>query len=98
MSDFNVLMSEFGRRVRGQEVPREVVEAATLLAHRTEELAYFVPECDAAPRPGTSKLAAGLHPSDLLLEIMEAMRASEFEKALVIIRRGLGHTLSSAAA
>lgn len=97
MNAFNELMSEFGRRARSQEVPREVVEAATLLAHRSEELAYFVPECDTAPRPGTTQLTPGLHPSDLLLEVMAAMRASEFEKALIIIRRGLGHTLSSAA-
>lgn len=97
MLDFNDLMSEFGRRVRSKEVPREVVEAATLLAHSPEELAYFVPECDAAPRPGTTKLTTGLHPSDLLLEVMAAMRASEFEKALIIIRRGLSHKLPSAA-
>jgi hypothetical protein len=77
-------MLELGRRIRVQEVPREVVEAATRLAQHPEKLLYLVLEADAAPGPGTPNLNPGLHPSDLLLELVTAARAAQWEKFVIL--------------
>jgi hypothetical protein len=81
---YNDLMFELGRRIRAQEVPREVIEAAARLAEHPEKLLYLVPEMDAAPGTGTPDLAPGLHPSDLLIELVAAARAAQWERFIVL--------------
>lgn len=85
METFPKLMRELGRLIReGEKVPREIVDATTKLAHRPEKLAFWIPDDPSAI--GAQDLAPGLHPSDLLLEIVAAARAADWEKVGVLVR------------
>jgi hypothetical protein len=81
---FPELMLELGRLIGGsKEAPFEVVKAASKLAERAQELCFFVPNSGAAS--GAPKLAPGLHPSDLLLELVAAARAADWENVGILV-------------
>jgi hypothetical protein len=88
---FSDLMLELRSRIWREEVPAEVVKAAARLAEHPQELCCFVLEAHSASETRTPKISSGLQPSDLLLELVSALRANEWEKVCVLIDAGLNH-------
>ena len=86
-ASFEETMRELGNLLSANDCPGEVVDAASGLLQSPDKLFWFVPKGDLAIR--APNLGAGLQPSDLLLELVQAVRALEWPKVLVLIHRAL---------
>jgi hypothetical protein len=89
---FSDLMLELRSRVRDEEVPAEVVKATARLAECPQELCCFVLEAHPTAGAGAPKVSPGFQPSDLLLKLVAALRAAEWEKFVILVHSGLSPT------
>jgi hypothetical protein len=83
---FSRSMDELRTLISHEKTPVRIKDAAAMLPEISEELFTAPSEYDAAT--GTWELFAGpLQPSDLLLELVAAARASEWEQVGILIAR-----------
>jgi hypothetical protein len=79
-------MDELRTLISDEKAPVRIKDAAAMLPEISEELFTAPSKYDAAT--GTWELFAGhLQPSDLLLELVAAARASEWEQVGILIAR-----------
>jgi len=81
---FREAMTELGRLAGAPDVPREIADALLRLIEHPCKFVWLVKA--ASPAIGTLDEAAILEPSDLLMKLVEAMRAFDWPQVAVLIR------------
>lgn len=81
--DFLEKLGELRRLLQTHHVPSRVKDACLCLSERQKELFVWVAEV--GPALGASRRPSGLYATDLLSELIEAIRALDWPKVVVLI-------------
>jgi hypothetical protein len=79
--------AELLRLLDADHVPPRIKSAVPCLSQCHSKL--FVMVCEPSPAIGTPHLSPGIYPYNLLCELVEAIRALEWPKVLVLVHRAL---------